>query len=258
MTAENAIQALISTARKHLGYHEECDNHTIFASAYDFDQRLYGFDMSGLPWCDFFVDWCFMVTFGFDLGSSMTYQFAGCSGASCAASAGYYKDHRAWFQNPEVGDQIFFYVSGWINHTGIVSDVCGNQIRTIEGNSSEAVNENWYSITDQSIAGYGRPNWNAAARFDPDNINPYDPIPADFTPTFDSYLDADGEYGPLTESTVRDFQKAFGLKDHDGIAGPDTFGKIFELINMELVKKGSVGWLVTALQALLNHIGQEY
>lgn len=39
---------------------------------------------------------------------------------------------------------------------------------------------------------------------------------------------ADGQYGPQTEAAVRGFQQAYGL-GADGVAGPSTFAKIYEL-----------------------------
>lgn len=69
-------------------------------------------------------------------------------------------------------------------------------------------------------------------------------------------LDADGEFGRLTEQAVREFQKQNGL-DADGICGEKTWTKIFEVIKTKQLRSGSVGWLVTALQAALNAIGED-
>ena len=164
MTKQEAIQKLLDCARAEIGYHESGENLTKYAAQYDYDTRLYGFDMSGQPWCDYFVDWCFMKTFGFNAGSLMTYQFSGCSGASCQASAGYYRANFAMINVPEPGDQIFFYVSGGINHTGLVESVNENigTVTTIEGNSSDSVRRNTYPLHDPKIAGYGRPDWQIA------------------------------------------------------------------------------------------------
>lgn len=259
MTEEEAKKKLLDTARAEIGYHEVGDNGTKYASQYDYDTRLYGFDMGGSPWCDYFVDWCFCQTFGFDTGTAMTYQHSGCAGASCASSALYYRQRGAFVSDPEPGDQVFFYVDGAINHTGIVESVNRNVVTTIEGNSSDQVKRNQYSRGASVIAGYGRPNWKAAENVDP-GIKEDDRESKQFedeTPQFDSYLDADGEFGPLTEQTVKDFQEAFGL-EADGIAGKKTWGMIFELLNGKIVRRGDIDWLVTALQALLNYLGNEY
>ena len=154
-------EKVIGIARAEIGYREVGENGTKYATDYDYDTRLYGMNMNGLPWCDYFVDWCFIQAFGFDTASAMTYQFTGCSGASCAASASYYQSHNAFFQTPELGDQAFFNYSGGINHTGIVSYVSGDTIKCIEGNSGDMVKENTYSLSRNAslIAGFGRPKW---------------------------------------------------------------------------------------------------
>ena len=95
--------------------------------------------MSGQPWCDYFVDWLFCEGFGYEIGSKMIFQFSGCAGASCAMSAEYYADAGSFYSTPAVGDQIFFYSGGGINHTGIVESVDGGYVTTIEDNSSDSV-----------------------------------------------------------------------------------------------------------------------
>ncbi|MFI9627303.1 D-Ala-D-Ala carboxypeptidase family metallohydrolase [Streptomyces sp. NPDC052042] len=47
-------------------------------------------------------------------------------------------------------------------------------------------------------------------------------------PGFGDELDMDGEFGPATRAAVQRFQAAYGL-EADGVAGPITFGKIYEL-----------------------------
>lgn len=153
----DAKQKLLAWLYSQLGYHESGDNNTKYADA-DYDTRLYGFDMHGQPWCDYFVDYAFIHCFGYDIGTAMTYQHPNGS-AACRISAEYYKNNKAFFNRPEVGDQIFFYSGGDINHTGIVVEVTNATVTTIEGNSSDSVKKNTYYLTDNSIAGYGRPNW---------------------------------------------------------------------------------------------------
>ena len=47
-------------------------------------------------------------------------------------------------------------------------------------------------------------------------------------PGYDSELALDGSYGPATTAAVKRFQQAYGLAA-DGVAGPDTFAKIYAL-----------------------------
>ena len=83
--------------------------------------------------------------------------------AACSAQANLYKNNGAFTQSPLVGDQIFFYSGGGINHTGIVVEVNGGAIRTVEGNYSDKVSLCTYTAGNSVIAGYGRPKWSLAA-----------------------------------------------------------------------------------------------
>jgi LysM repeat protein len=169
MTVQEAKNKWVAWHRTQVGYHEVGDNHTKYAQDSDFDTRLYGFDMDGLAWCDYYSDYSFMYNFGFETGVKMTYQYVGCQGAACRYSAEYYKNNDAWYSYPEVGDQVFFYVSGAINHTECVielkTDSNGNVIGfyTVGGNSSDAVRLNYYSVGASTIAGFGRPDWSLVA-----------------------------------------------------------------------------------------------
>lgn len=109
-----------------------------------------------------FVDAAFVINFGFDAASAMTYQYAGKGSALCSASANLYKSNNAWKTTPEVGDQVFFYVNGKIDHTGLVVEVADGTVTTVEGNSgnsSDMVAKRTYTIGSPRIAGYGRPKW---------------------------------------------------------------------------------------------------
>lgn len=272
MTIEQAKKKVLDLARTQIGYHETGENLTKYASAYDYDTKLYGFDMNGQPWCDYFVDWLFMVSFGFNAGSMMTFQYSGCAGASCAMSAEYYADAGAYYSKPAVGDQIFFYSGGGINHTGIVESVDGNYVTAIEGNSSDSVRRNVYRLNDPSIAGYGRPVWKLAQSIqnqgngesedkneENENAETFETAdtegPDELSGLFFSELDMDGEFGPLTEETLYYFQKKYGL-EADAKAGPETWGKIAELLGREILRRGSKGYGVAALQAALNAISE--
>jgi len=167
MTTSEAKQNLREWCLSQVGYHESLDGSNKYGDG-DWDVRLYGFDASNVPWCDVFVDYAFIHCFGYDAATKMTYQTPA-GYAACKLSADAYKKNGAYYSQPEVGDQIFFYYGGDINHTGIVVDVSGDTITCVEGNFSDSVGLTKYNIRNQwLIAGYGRPDWSVVS--EPESI----------------------------------------------------------------------------------------
>lgn len=160
MTKDEAIHKIVQLAYEQVGYKESVNNWNIYAADPRITQ-LYGWNVQNQPWCEVFVEWLFISQKGFDYlkGSEMTYG----GSASCATHAQLYKNNGAWYTEPHKGDQIYFIVNGGINHTGIVADVSGATVTTVEGNYSDGVATNTYYINDPIIAGYGRPNWSVVA-----------------------------------------------------------------------------------------------
>ena len=181
MTAQEAIKQVLDLARSEIGYHEKASNSqlndktansggsnwTKYAEYLDSFAGFYNGPKNGYPWCDVFYDYLFVKTFGEKLGREMLCQPMKSMGAGCLYSAQYYKDAGRWHRtSPNPGDQIFFsYSSGEYSHTGIVEEVTGNTITTIEGNTSDQVARKTYSINDFGIVGYGTPNWKLAEDF---------------------------------------------------------------------------------------------
>lgn len=156
----NQIQKIIEFAASQLGYHESGTNITKYAEEIDRNYPdFYNGKKQGAAWCDIFVDYCFLHEFGEEQALYMLCQPKKSTGAGCKFSAQFYKSAGRWSNDPEVGDQIFFYSNGDINHTGIVVDVDTLVVRTIEGNASDEVRANTYTKTDERIAGYGRPRY---------------------------------------------------------------------------------------------------
>lgn len=255
MTAEDAKRKLCLWAEQQLGYHEGDGNSNKYAETPGLSV-MYGWNPQNQPWCDVFVDSGFINCFGLAAACAMTYQPMGAGSALCKQSAQYYKDNGAFYQRPEIGDQVFFFASGDINHTGIVIRVVGGSVVTVEGNSSDQVAERCYSTGDSKIAGYGRPNW-AAAEGKPIDAPAEEPAaddtaePRHYELRF-PYLSkgnvgdavwvlqtllqahniscgpwgADKDFGSDTEKAVRQFQQKQGLTP-DGIVGPETGAALF-------------------------------
>lgn len=167
MTEDQAIKKLISTASSEIGYKEKASNKNLddkTANAGKGNFTKYARDLvnligspysQGAAWCDMFVDWCFIQTFGKDNAKKMLGGWS----AYTPTSANFYKNAGRFFKSPKIGDQIFFKNSERINHTGIVVNVGDITVYTIEGNSSNMVQSRSYFKSDTKIAGYGRPNW---------------------------------------------------------------------------------------------------
>lgn len=257
MTIEQAKTKLLAWVSAQVGTHEGANNFNKYAE----DKRLvtlYGWDAQNQPWCDLFTDAAFISCFGLELGAAMTYQRIGSGSAACRTSAQFFRDHGAFSQYPEPGDVIFFYVSGAINHQGIVTRVAGGSVVTIEGNSSDQVVERVYQIGASNIAGYGRPDWKLVESEETEDSaedeTPETPEPP--TPTVTVELPVlrngmggpavaamqgilhyrkyslgpygvDGEFGVSTLAAIRNFQIRNDL-DRDGICGPKTWEKLLE------------------------------
>lgn len=175
MTVEEAKKKVLDLARSEIGYHEKASNDqlndptansgganwTKYAEYLDSFAGFYNGPKNGFAWCDVFYDYLFVKTFGEQLGREMLCQPMKSAGAGCLYSAQYYKDAGRFHRNaPQPGDQIFFsYSAGEYSHTGIVEKVNGDTVTTIEGNTSDSVGRRTYNIGNQSIAGYGTPNW---------------------------------------------------------------------------------------------------
>lgn len=174
-----SLEKLIRIARKEVGYLEKASNKDLDSkvdNAGNNNYTKYARDLypalQGQPWCDMFVDWCFVKAFGKVKARQLL-----CGGFSAYTpdSAQYYKNRKQWAGNPRPGDQIFFKNSVRIHHTGIVITVSSDRVYTIEGNTSTgpqvianggAVCEKSYLLTHGSIAGYGRPDWSLVDRYD--------------------------------------------------------------------------------------------
>lgn len=177
-----AVDRLLATARAEIGYLEKASNSQLDSKtanagsknytkyARDLDKTgLYNGPKNGLAWCDIFVDWCFVQTFGLETARKLTNQPMDGCGAGCTYSAQYYQRAGRFFMtDPQPGDQIFFTGSAGMAHTGLVEKVAGGRVYTIEGNTSSAagvvpnggaVAAKSYALTYSRIGGYGRPDY---------------------------------------------------------------------------------------------------
>ena len=147
----NQATDLVEVARTQVGYHEGTNNYTKY-NVWFGSLNGYGYNYA---WCQTFVAWCANQA---GIPTSMIPRVSGTvSGMDFFKKNGTWKDAGI---TPEKGDIIYLHSkssSGY--HVGIVADVSGGQISTIEGNSSDRVAERSYSVGNSSIVGYGCPEY---------------------------------------------------------------------------------------------------
>ena len=272
MTVDQAKKMVLDLARSEIGYHEKAsdnqlndktantggNNWTKYAAYLDSFAGFYNGPKNGYAWCDVFVDYLFVKCFGVDVGRRMLCQPLNSAGAGCLFSAQYYKEAGRWRTNaPQPGDQIFFtYSPGEYSHTGIVEEVNGDTVTTIEGNTSDSVGRRYYNIGNSTIAGYGTPKWELAQSVSASEQAQTAPVeekpvqkdeaykhewkppllkyaPNDFfhavvllqaelnCHNFDSGKD-DGYFGPKTQAAVNKARRWYGM-DATGICDDDLW-----------------------------------
>ena len=134
--------------------------------------------LTGQPnaaWCASFVSWCMDKAFN---GNTAKRNAALRGNVSAAVSGLWsnFKNANAMTNSPQPGD-ILIYKELGKSHTGLVESVNGNNITTIEGNTSGGTQfssnggicaRKSFDITDKTskakyLTGFGRPDWDAAA-----------------------------------------------------------------------------------------------
>lgn len=160
---EKATNEYLDEKTKNAGY----NNYTKYARDLDKIKDFYNGRKQSYSWCDVFVDWCFVKTFGVERAQELLCQPDNSTGAGVGFSKSFYqKKDQYYSKNPKIGDQIFFKKGNKLCHTGLVYKVDSIKVYTIEGNTSDTnglvsnggcVSKKEYKLTSPSIDGYGRP-----------------------------------------------------------------------------------------------------
>lgn len=178
---------------------------------------FYGREVKGsqYPWCCSFV-WWILSSCGIPCPKT----------ALCTTMAEYFKKIGRWYTKPQIGDLVFFKFktnSRWTNHVGIVVDVHGDEITTVEGNTSVNSDDNGGAVMkrkrSKNIVGYGRPQYSDM------NLD-LKPIlkkgsKGNYVRAWQQYLldnnldigksGVDGDFGSYTERAVKLYQRIKGL-----------------------------------------------
>ena len=232
MSVERTRERIVLIGSCFLGYREGRNNDNIFGDWYGLPNE---------PWCAMFVSYCMNKA---GVLPNVVKKFASCSiGWNWFKSKGQTRN-RGYI--PQKGDIIFF---DWnpekgdgIDHVGIVNNVNGEYIYTLEGNHDDQVNIYKYHINDARIYGYAVPDYTGEEIIENNPSESYTNKPLVYkgkTGETVKYIQnklinkgyflgrtgADGIFGFQTEKAVRQFQIDSNLSA-DGIIGPLTWEKL--------------------------------
>jgi hypothetical protein len=134
-------------------------NYTIFAK--DLYKAIKE-DYQAQPWCDTFIDICFIKVFGIEQAKKYLCGFS----SYTPYSADFFKRSGRYSKNPTLGAIVFFKNTKRIHHTGFVYaiDNVNKEFLTIEGNTNKTdgvvanggmVCIKRYSFNNKNIDGFG-------------------------------------------------------------------------------------------------------
>ena len=136
MTAQEAINKVISIAKNEVGYLEKASNSNLDSftgNAGSNNYTKYWRDIQasyqGQPWCACFVTWVLEKAFGQANTKKLLKHYPY---VYCPTMASLFTLKA----NPKAGDIVIFYRNGEFVHTGIVTYVNGDYFETVEGNTS--------------------------------------------------------------------------------------------------------------------------
>lgn len=169
-----SAKEMVDVALSQVGYLEKASNYDLDSftgNAGSNNYTKYARDiwpsLQAQPWCDIFVSWCAEQTGDQEAVGKYAY---------CPSHVNYFKNQGQWHPRssgytPGPGDIIFFQSGGEACHVGIVKNVSGGTVYTIEGNTSGAsglipngggVCVKSYNLTTSYILGYGKPSYKSA------------------------------------------------------------------------------------------------
>ena len=186
-----------------------------------------------VAWCAIFVTWC---KYKAGIDKTVIPHFASCDiGMNWFKKNSLFKKAQGYGGNyvPQEGDIIFFsgkYSEADSTHVGIVEKVAGSIVYTVEGNTSDAVHERQYDLSNKYILGYGVPDY-------PDDVQKVVPSVNDLEKVIWDFLlgwignkfgvagligNLQAESGLKSTNLQNSFEKKLGLNDDTYTAGVDN------------------------------------
>ena len=172
---------VIAVAKNEVGYVEKASNNNLDSKTGNAGSSNYTkyerdvFGSNGNYWCASFVSWCFYTAAGKNKNKATSILLSLTRSADGMMTA-FKNKNQFTTSNPQPGDVIFFSGSrhAGANHVGIVTNVDGGKVYTVEGNTSVGagvvdngggVAEKSYDLSTSRILGYGRPNYDGTSNF---------------------------------------------------------------------------------------------
>lgn len=165
------VDKIVNTAKSQIGTCEP-DGDDKYIKVYN-EETESKFNMN-VFWCAIFVSWVMIVC---GIAKEVVLRFASCTaGMKWFINKGRWKNSKAYggTYTPVRGILVFFSKDYKLNdpsHVGIVTDVCLPYIKTVEGNTSDAVHERTYRIDNPYIIGYGVPAYVNDTKESPKNMD---------------------------------------------------------------------------------------
>lgn len=175
--------------------------------------------VNGYDWCTQFHDAGHVHLWGVEKAREILHRPRFNNyGAVVKYSWNYYNQAGRTGKKPQKGCSIFFQRGGQLSHIGIVVDVQGDLVTTVEGNAGPGsffVYKNTYNVNDSYIYGYGYPEYDESKYPDP---------PFDATNTLKGVAIRSGPYSDCPIIGYISLGSIVTIEDIAGSSG--DFGKI--------------------------------
>lgn len=218
LTGETAGENVALVAKSQIGYTQSRRNYEVDDAGGKHGYTRYG-AWYGYPyseWCAMFASFCLhyagMEQADVPYAAGCVYWTERLEDAGLYKSAGEYE--------PKTGDLVFFDTDGdgASDHVGIVTELRGETMETVEGNVGGEVVEKRHELTDEDVFGFGALPQDEAPADVPVMDEPENPTPAEENP--DEAMDENPEEKPdkeVPEETTDEEvpELVCGLEEHE-------------------------------------------